>query len=174
MNEWWITMNSISDILLCMKIGFKHFHFSTNQSPMNKVSGLSVFIFCLISLIPQQISAAIARQETTVIVNDEHLETSDGRSSNWHHFKTKLEKRVGSFKSKIKRWISKAVFQLPTGNLLTSLVLLIGAIALFAIGGVTKFGLIFGILGSVAVIGALIFFMLWLGDKSKSYTPASD
>lgn len=81
-------------------------------------------------------------------------------------FREKIGRKLDKIKSKVRHW--KEVVQLGflTGKLLTSLILLLLSIVFFAVGGVTTLGVLFNILGSAAVIAALIFFVLWLLERT--------
>ncbi len=138
---------------------------------MKNAVRLTIFIVAFISLYPVQGHAAIAKQQNEVALKQNAKRNTIGKSAKWRSFKVKMAQKWANTKGKIKRWVSKVLINIPAGNLLTSLVLLFVAILLFAISGATKFGLVFGILGSVAIIGALIFFMIWLTQQSKAAKP---
>jgi hypothetical protein len=91
-----------------------------------------------------------------------------GLKQRWVKFKKNTGGKKKILKNRVYRWLKFFSISMPTGKLMTSLVLLLLSIVLLAIGGVTKYGLIFGILGSVAIIGALIAFLLWMAERSNS------
>ncbi len=98
------------------------------------------------------------------------LSTSNGK----HEVKQKERSNKGLGWKKFRiwkqifKWSDRLSFAMPTGKLLTSIILLLLSIVLLAVGGATKYGLIFGILGSVAIIGAVIALLLWLAERSKT------
>ncbi len=102
---------------------------------------------------------SVAQKEATV---------KHDKKSRWQIFKEKIGEGQQKIKERFHKWVAKTLISMPTGKLLTSLVLLLLSIIILAIGGVTKFGLLFGILGSIALVGALAFFLLWMAERSKS------
>ncbi|MCF8244117.1 MAG: hypothetical protein K9J37_02650 [Saprospiraceae bacterium] len=71
----------------------------------------------------------------------------------------------------MQHWKAIVSMSLPSGKLLTSLILLLLSMVFFAIGGLTCLGVLFNLLGSAAVIAALIFFVLWLSGRTNAPIP---
>lgn len=129
---------------------------------------LASFTFLLLSILPQPANSAIAKPQKSERVETQAATLQEVKPGKRLTVRERLGRKVAGVKSKWKLWREAVEIGFPTGNLLTSLILLVLSIVLFAVGGATKFGVLFSALGSVAIIGAVVFFVIWLSDRSKS------
>jgi Flp pilus assembly protein TadB len=127
-------------------------------------------LVAMLFLMPQIGESAASKLTTPNRTNNEVQDASfkQGLKQRWLNFKKSTGGKKKIWKNRVYRWVKFFSISMPTGKLMASLVLLLLSIVLLAIGGVTKYGLIFGILGSVAIIGALVAFLLWMAERSKS------
>ncbi len=130
-------------------------------------------LLVLFSILPKQGYPAIAKQAATEFSTKKTEKFAEGKPGKKQTLRERIAKRTTTFKQKIKHWKESVQMSFPAGKLLTSLVLLLLSIVFFAIGGVTTLGVLFNTLGSVAVIGAVLFFVLWLLEQSKVPKPTN-
>ncbi len=127
-------------------------------------------LMTLLFLAPQLGESAVSiRNITSQAQNTQEVEAGkQDLKQHWTSIKKSLGGKKKRLKERIYKWIQFGTIAMPTGKLLTSIILMLMSIVLLAVGGATKYGLILGILGSVAIIGAVIFFLLWMSDRSKT------
>lgn len=150
------------------------FQSQQNQSLMKYSLWLSSLIFLLLSIFPHPANSAIAKPQKRGHVEAQAATSHEVKPSKRVTIRERFGRKVAGVKSKWRLWRETIAMGFPTGHLLTSLILLVLSIVLFAVGGATKFGVLFSALGSVAIIGAVVFFVIWLSDRSKAALPPSD
>ncbi len=128
------------------------------------------FLVAMLFLIPVFGESAVAKHTTPSRTSNTVQDASNKQDfkQKWVNFKKNIGEKRKMLKERGYKLLKFFSISMPTGKLMTSLVLLLLSIILLAIGGVTKYGLIFGILGSAAIIGALIAFLLWMAERSKN------
>ncbi len=138
---------------------------------MNKYF-LSLLLFCGCSLFQSQgIQAAIARYGSVRIAQPASYgyDLSANPSAKRGHSKSGFFKKIKDFKLKLKAKIARKMAQPLRGTarqyLILFLLLLVAAIVLFAFN---RYAAVFNILGSVAMIAAAVFFVLWLLEFTGS------
>lgn len=135
---------------------------------------LASLIFLLLSILPQPANSAIAKPPKAENTKAQTSTVGEMKPSKRLTLRERFVRKVAGIKSKWKLWREAVAMSFPSGHLLTSLIFLVLSIVLFAVGGATKFGVLFSALGSVAIIGAVVFFVIWLSDRSKAALPPSD
>ncbi len=135
---------------------------------------LASLIFLLLSILPQPANSAISKPQKAENTKTQVSTVNEIKPSKRLTLRERIGRKVAGVKSKWKHWREAVEMGFPTGHLLTSLILLVLSIVLFAVGGATKFGVLFSALGSVAIIGAVVFFVIWLSDRSKAVQPPSN
>lgn len=134
---------------------------------------ISALAFLALATLPQSTFAAIAKQKSAG-VQFEKTEKSDVAKVRKHSsFKEKIGRKFANFKQQVRHWKEAIQMRFPSGKLLTSLVLLLGSIVFFALAGATTLGVLFNLLGSAAVIAAVIFFVLWLSERTSIPSPGN-
>lgn len=139
---------------------------------MNIQTVLNLLLFSLFILIATPgiaASSTVHQQSPAPRLNTENGQTSKVQKA---HFSEKKERKHQKWKERLSQWSHKLAMNLPTGKVLGSLIFLVLGIVFFAIAGVTIYGTLFGILGSAAVVVAVLLFVLWMIERSKN-TPAS-
>lgn len=136
-----------------------------------------IWLYCLLIgltlALPQHGISAISRLQATEIGKKESDVNSDKKVGKRISLKERIGKKFSHLKNKVKKWKEAVQLSLPSGKLLTSLIFLLASIILFAVGGLTTLGVLFNTLGSLAVILALLFFVLWLSERSKATSPTN-
>ncbi len=127
--------------------------------------------FMLLVTLPQAGYSAIAKPRPTEISSKKQEAFAEGKQTKRTSFREKIGGKVAKFKQKFKRWKDSIQLAFPSGKLLTSLIFLVLSIVLFAVGGLTSLGVLFNALGSAAVIVALLFFVLWLMERTNMPKP---
>ena len=130
---------------------------------------LTSFFVALLALLPYQGHTVIAKPAG--IIHQKQGAFAEGKATKRQILRERIGKKVARFKHKLRHWWEMVQLKLPDGKLLTSLVLLIMSIVFFALAGATSLGALFNLLGSAAVIGAVVFFVLWLTERSKIPKP---
>lgn len=140
---------------------------------MKNVFWLYCLVIGLTFALPQHGISAISRQHATEITKKGNDVNSNKKVGKRISLKEKIGKKFSNLKNKVKKWKEAVQLSLPSGKLLTSLIFLLASIILFAVGGLTTLGVLFNSLGSLAVILALLFFVLWLSERSKATSPTN-
>ncbi|GEM_PF-5346638 len=135
------------------------------------ISGL---FFVLFAALPTVGYPAIAKPAQTALSTKKQTAHEAGKQVKRLSFREKIGGKISKFQQKIRRWKEGVQLAFPSGKLLTSLVFLVLSIIFFAVGGVTTLGALFNILGSVAVIVALLFFVLWMTEKASNLPKPTD
>jgi Flp pilus assembly protein TadB len=129
------------------------------------MSGLFLLLFIAA---PRQGYPAIAKPITAAASSIKQETIAEGKTRKRLTFREKATKKFGKAKEKIRQWWEAVQLSFPSGKLLTSLVLLGLSITFLIVAGLTIYGGLFNALASVAVIGAVVFFVLWLTERSKT------
>lgn len=132
---------------------------------------LSCLILLLFTSFPQVGYSASLKRQVNESVTAKNAPIADGGTAKRYSFREKIGRKVRKFKQKMQHWKAIVSMSLPSGKLLTSLILLLLSMVFFAIGGLTCLGVLFNLLGSAAVIAALIFFVLWLSGRTNAPIP---
>ena len=131
------------------------------------LTGLFLILF---AILPEQGYPAIAKQTATGFSTKKTEKFAEGKPMKKLSLRQRFTKSASAFKLKLMHLKEVVQLNLPSGKLVTSLVLLLLSIVFFALGGLTGLGMLFNILGSVAVIGSVLFFVLLLSTFSLHAT----
>ena len=132
---------------------------------------LTCFLFALLAVLPQTGYSAIAKPQQTETVKHNNAASAEGKTTKQATLREKIGRKFSKWKVKMRQWKERMLVNFPSGKILGSLVLLVAAILLFALAGLTVYASLFSILGSVAVVGAVLLFVLWMLERSKMAKP---
>ncbi len=133
--------------------------------------GISIIAFLVFATLPYSAQSATSAQKPSEVQLAKTEKVGRLEAKKHISFKEKISKKVAKFKQRIRHWKEVVQMSFPSGKLLTSLVFLVLSIVFFAVGGATTLGVLFNILGSAAVIAALVFFVLWLSERTSAPIP---
>ena len=140
---------------------------------MKQTLWLAGFSLILLVTLPQTANSAIAKPRGTEISSKMQKAFAEGKQTKRISLREKIGGKVAKFKQRFKRWMDSIRLAFPSGKLLTSLIFLVLSIIIFAVGGLTSLGVLFNALGSAAVIVALLFFVLWLMERTNMPKPTN-
>jgi Flp pilus assembly protein TadB len=135
-----------------------------------KNSLIAIWLICAsLAILPTDIAAAIRQAEASTFHSKQIEEMKPSKMAGEEL--GKFDRKRQRIERRMAKRLSKMEIGMPRGKLLTALILMVAAILVFATGQFLVVGALFSIVGSVAIIAALLFFILWLMERSPQPRP---